>query len=304
MEDILIIGAGTAGMTAAIYGARAAKSVLMFEGKTYGGQIVPSPEVENYPAIKKTSGSEFAINLYEQATELGAKMKSEEVTSIKVDGKNLSVVTSKETYNGKTIIIATGAKNRPLGLAREEELIGKGISYCATCDGAFFKGKTVAVVGGGNTALEDSSFLTGYCEKVYLIHRRDSFRGEEKLVERLKSKPNLEFILDTTVTELIGEPNLQEIEISNVKTNTKSKLKVSGLFVAIGQVPQNGMFSPPVNLDEKGYIIAGEDCKTNVEGVFTAGDCRTKAVRQLSTAAGDGTVAALNACEFITMNYD
>ncbi|MBE6907321.1 MAG: thioredoxin-disulfide reductase [Ruminococcaceae bacterium] len=299
MYDIIIIGAGTAGLSAAIYGVRAGKKVLVLESASYGGQIVTSPEVENYPGIKKISGFEFATNLYEQAMELGAEIEIARVMQIRKDGVQKIVVTEEKEYACRAVILASGAKNRPLGLAKEQELIGKGISYCATCDGAFYKGKPVAVNGGGNTALEDAAFLTGYCEKVYLIHRRDSFRGEHKQVEALRQKANLEFVLDTNIVKLIADERLKAIEVQNTKTKETRVIEVSGLFVAIGQMPENSAFSPPVQLDQAGYIIAGEDCKTNVDGIFAAGDCRTKTVRQLATAAADGAVAALAACEYI-----
>lgn len=299
MHDIIIVGAGVAGLSAAIYGLRAGKRVLLFEEKTYGGQIINTPEIENYPGIKKVSGFEFATNLYEQATELGAEVKYEKVLGI-IDNSDKKIVkTDSGEYETKAVILATGAKNRPLGIDREQELIGAGVSYCATCDGAFFRGKDVAVVGGGNTALEDAQFLSNYCNKVYVIHRRDSFRGETKHVDVLKSKPNVEFILDSNVTKLIGEERLEAIEVSNKKTGDKREISVAGVFVAIGQMPDNEAFDELVATDDYGYIEAGEDCKTGTEGIYVAGDCRTKTVRQLTTAAADGAVAALAACEYL-----
>lgn len=299
MYDIIIVGAGTAGLSAAIYGVRAGKKVLVLESASYGGQIITSPEVQNYPGIKKISGFEFATNLYEQASDLGMEIELAQVTKIRDEGEYKIVVTEDQEYSCRAVILASGAKNRPLGLEREQELVGKGVSYCATCDGAFFRGKTVAVAGGGNTALEDAAFLTEYCQKVYLIHRRDAFRGEQKLVENLQGKENMELVLDTNIVKLVAEDQLQAIEVQNKKTGETRTIELSGLFIAIGQMPENGVFSPPVELDKHGYIIAGEDCKTNVAGVFAAGDCRTKTVRQLATAAADGAVAALAACEYI-----
>jgi thioredoxin reductase (NADPH) len=299
MFDIIIVGAGTAGLSAAIYGVRAGKSVLLLEESTYGGQIINSPEVENYPGIKHISGFDFATILYEQAINLGAKIEYEKVTGIKDEGDKKIIITASKEYECKSIILATGAKNRPLGLDREKELIGAGVSYCATCDGAFFRGKDVAVAGGGNTALEDATFLADYCSKVYVVHRRDSFRGEEKLLNLLKKKENVEFILNSNIVELIGEAKLEAIKVQNKENMTETQVPISGLFVAIGQMPENSNFTNLVEIDKGGYIIALEDCKTNVEGIFTAGDCRTKTVRQLATAAADGAVAALAACEFI-----
>lgn len=306
MIDVLIIGAGPAGLSAAIYAERAGKHAVCLEALTVGGQIVNTPEIENYPGIKKTSGFEFSMALFEQATELGAEIVYEKAARIEEKpgsdtDKCTYVVTTQsgKEFESRSVILATGAKNRHLGLAREEELLGKGISYCATCDGAFFKGKDVAVNGGGNTALEDALFLSNYCRKVYIIHRRDQFRGEPKNLEALKDKDNIEYILDSTVTELIGDDRLEKIAVKNKNTGDIKELPVSGLFIAIGQEPDNKPFAGVVELDEKGYIKANESCKTQMSGVFVAGDCRTKAVRQLTTAASDGAVAALAACEYI-----
>lgn len=299
MYDIIIIGAGTAGLSAAIYGVRAGKSVLVLEASVYGGQIINTPEIENYPGIKHISGYEFATNLYEQAKELGTEVKFEKALSIEEKKEYKVVTTDSSEYTAKTVILATGAKNRPLGLEKEEELIGRGISYCATCDGGFYRGKAVAVNGGGNTALEDAIFLTSYCSKVYIIHRRDSFRGEEKLLETLKSKDNVEFVLNSVITSLNAQDNLKSITVENKETKETREIEVSGLFIAIGQMPENNIFSDVIDLDEKGYIKGQENCKTNVDGIFVAGDTRTKAIRQLATAASDGAVAALAACEFI-----
>ena len=299
MYDIIIVGAGTAGLSAAIYSLRAGKNILLIESNTYGGQIITSPEVDNYPGIKHISGFAFAQNLYEQVADLGGKIIYEKVIGIKVNDNDKCVITDKKEYPCKSIILATGAKKRPLGLEREKELIGAGISYCATCDGAFFKGKDVAVVGGGNTALEDVGFLAGYCNKVYLIHRRDSFRGEEKLVDKLHQKTNVEIILNSQVEKIIGEKKVEGIVLKNRVDQTANELKVNGLFIAIGQMPENDAFANVIELDKTGYIKASEDCKTNIAGVFTAGDCRTKTIRQLATAAADGAVAALAACEYI-----
>ena len=307
LYDIIIIGAGTAGLSAAIYGVRAGKKVLVMERGTYGGQIVSSSEIENYPGIGKISGYEFAQGLYNQADGLGAEFCFEEVETIQVLDDIKIVEAGQNKYQTKSIILATGAKNRPLGLEHEEEWIGAGISYCATCDGAFYKGKDVAVVGGGNTALEDALFLTEYCRKVYLIHRRDTFRGEEALLEELKRKDNIVFLLKKNVIALKGNEKLQAVTVKNEECVSKEcgnslcskeyDLEVEGLFIAIGQIPNNERFASVVALDEKGYILAGEDCKTSRTGIFAAGDCRTKSVRQLVTAAADGAVAALSACQ-------
>lgn len=299
MTDIIIVGAGTAGLSAAIYGVRAGKSVIVFESEVYGGQIVNTPEIENYPGIKNISGYEFATNLYEQATSLGAEVKFEKVIGIEEAGAEKTVVTDQGSYPCRSVILATGAKNRPLGVAREVELTGAGVSYCATCDGAFFRNQDVAVNGGGNTALEDALYLSNFCSKVYLIHRRDAFRGEEKQVQALKNKPNVEFVLNATIKELLGEDRLSGVVVVDKLTGNEKEIPVNGLFVAIGQIPENTAFAAQVTLDDKGYISAQEDCKTKSNGIFVAGDCRTKTVRQLATAASDGAIAALAACEYL-----
>ena len=298
MYDIIIIGAGPAGLTAAIYARRASKKVLVLEAKTYGGQIINTLDVENYPVAAHISGFDFATKLYNQAKDLGTEIVFEKVIEIKNNGLEKEVLTSKNTYKAKAIIIATGSDNRKLGLDNEDELIGKGISYCATCDGAFFKNKDVAVVGGGNTALEDALYLTDIVNKVYLIHRRDEFRGEESTVNKLKEKDNVEFIYNSNVTKLNANEKLESIEVTN-KDGSKKTIAVSGLFVAIGRIPENENFKNLINVDDFGYVIAKEDCKTNVAGIFVAGDNRTKEVRQLVTATSDGAISATNAIKYI-----
>lgn len=299
MYDIVIVGAGTAGMSAAIYGVRSGKKVLLLEEKNYGGQIVNTPEVENYPGIIKTSGFEFATNLFNQAKSLGAEIKYEKALKIEDNGTLKTIVTNKNTYEAKTVIIATGAKNRQLRLENEKKLIGSGVSYCATCDGMFFKGRDVAVVGGGNTALEDAMFLSNYCNKVYIIHRRDKLRGEEKIAKAISEKDNIEMVWNSNVIKILGDNQVEGITVKNSVDGSEKNIKVSGLFIAVGQEPDNYDFQSVIKLDEKGYVIAGEDCRTETNGIFTAGDCRTKSVRQLTTAASDGAVAAIGACEYI-----
>lgn len=327
MKDVIIIGAGTAGLTAAIYALRAGKSVLVLEQGSYGGQIINTPKVENYPGIEQISGYEFAAGLFRQAEKLGMEYRSEKVTNIRLEDGTADgavedtsavleaaddmgmfshtgdkavhkiVETAEGSYRAKALILATGAKNRPLGIEKEAEYTGRGISYCATCDGMFFRGKKVAVVGGGNTALEDAAFLSNYCEKVYLIHRRETFRGEEKLVRELQAKENVEFLLNKTVRALEGELTLQAAVLYDKISGEESRLEISGLFVAIGQIPETEVFAELLDRDENGYIMAGEDCRTSVDGIFAAGDCRRKTVRQLTTAAADGAVAALAAAQ-------
>ena len=297
MYDIIIIGAGPAGLTAAIYGLRARKKVLVLEANAYGGQIINTLDIENYPAAPHINGFDFATNCYNQAKELGAEIKFEKAINI-IDGDIKKVITKDKEYEAKSIIIATGCGIRKLGLDKEDELLGKGISYCATCDGAFFKNKEVAVVGGGNTALEDALYLSDIVKKVYVIHRRDTFRGEDKSVMELKDKSNVEFIYNSNVTKLIGSDTLEGIEITDNDGNTKS-IDVSGLFIAIGRIPENANFTKIISVDSTGYIKALEDCKTNVDGIFVAGDARVKTLRQLVTAASDGAIAATNAIKYI-----
>lgn len=300
--DIIIIGAGAAGMTAAIYGVRSGKSVLLIEEKIYGGQIINTPEVENYPGIESISGTSFATNLYNQVKGLGAEYINAKVVGVKDRGNTKEVITNDNKYVSQAVIIATGSKNRTLDIPNEKEMIGKGVSYCATCDGMFFRNRDVAVVGGGNTALEDALFLSNYCNKVYIIHRRNAFRGEKHLEETLKGKENVEFVLDSIVEKINGENVLESIGVRNVVQNQYSEIPVNGLFIAVGQAPDNRAFADVVELDDYGYIIAGEDCRTSSRGIFVAGDCRTKTVRQLTTATSDGAIASLAACSYIDTN--
>lgn len=301
MIDVLIIGAGPAGMSAAIYVQRAGKQAVLLEKMTFGGKIVNTPEVANYPGLEMISGFDFAMNLYNQATKLGAKVEYEQAMKIEdVDGIKKVHTASGKVYEAKTVIIATGAANRHLGLAKEDSLVGKGVSYCATCDGAFFKGQDVAVNGGGATAIEDAMFLANYCKKVYVIHRRGEFRAPEVEIAELKTKGNVEFVLNSTVTKLLGDGKLEGVEIYDSKSEERKTLAITGLFVAIGQEPANSDFANVADLDDKGYVLAAEDCKTKTPGVFTAGDCRTKTIRQLTTAASDGTIAALAATLYIS----
>ena len=298
MYDIIIVGAGPAGLTAAIYGVRARKKVLVLEAASYGGQILTTADIENYPAYAHISGYDFATNIYNQAKDLGAEVKFEKVIDINSFKDHKEVITEKKTYKSKTIILATGSDNRKLGLEGEDELLGKGLSYCATCDGNFYKKKDVAVNGGGNTALAEALFLSNICNKVYLIHRRDSFKGEDILVHKLEKKENVEFIYNSSVTKLNGKRKLTSIEITDNEENTK-ELDVDGLFVAIGRIPENQNFAKLIDLDENGYVIADENCHTNVPGIFVAGDNRVKSLRQLVTAEADGAVAAVEATKYI-----
>ena len=300
MYDIIIIGAGPAGLTAAIYGRRANKKVLVLEALTYGGQIVNTTVIDNYPALPHVTGFDFATNLYNQATELGAEIKFEKVINIIVD-KEKKVITDSNEYASRAIIIATGADRRKLGLVNEDKFTGSGISYCATCDGNFFKDKEVAVNGGGNTALTDALYLSDIASKVYLIHRRDEFRGSESLVNEVKKRNNIELVLNSKVTKLNGDNHLTSIEITNNDGSTRELLIIC-LFVAIGQVPVTENFVKLIDVDNNGYAIAGEDMKTKVAGLYVAGDVRKKSLRQLATAISDGAIAATEAIHDIQNN--
>ena len=300
MTDVIIIGAGPAGLAASIYVQRSGKQALLLEAGAFGGQIINTAEIENYPGIKKISGFDFAMSLYEQATGLGAKIIYDKADKIEDKGEYKTVYTaSGKTYDAKTVIIATGAKNRHLMLDKEEAFTGKGISYCATCDGAFYKGKEVAVNGGGNTAIEDALFLSNYCSKVYIIHRREEFRGDESSLELLKNKENVSFILNSNIIKILGEERLSGIRVKNNKTEEERDIDISGLFIAIGQEPDNKGFINVVDVNEAGYVEATEELVTKTPGIFTAGDCRIKEVRQLATAVSDGAVAGLKACQYI-----
>ena len=286
--DIIIIGAGTAGMTAGIYAARANKKTLILEGKNYGGQIINTPDIENFPALNHISGIEYATNLYNQVKDLGVTYKREEVQNITEDRV---VTTNKNQYQAKAVIIATGTQNRKLGLEGEDNLVGRGISYCATCDGRFYKGKNVAVIGGGNTAIEDAIYLSDLADKVYLIHRREGFRADQKALEILKSKENVEFILNNKPHKLIAEKKLIGLEIIN-NENEITMIDVSGIFIAIGQIPNTEIFRDFIDLNESGYIKSKDGVHTNIDKIYVAGDVREKELRQLITAASDGAIAA------------
>ena len=298
MYDIIIVGAGPAGLTSAIYAKRASKKVLVLEANSYGGQIINTLDIENYPGDNHISGFDLATNMYNQAKELGAEIKFEKVVEIKNSSRYKEVITPNNKYKCKALILATGSENRKLGLSNEDELIGKGVSYCATCDGAFYKDKIVAVVGGGNTAIEDALYLTDICKKVYLIHRRDTFRGEEATINKLKEKDNITFIYNSNVTKLNAKDKLESIIVTDKEGNNE-ELEVSAIFIAVGRIPENQNFAKIIKLDEKGYVIAKENCHTNRRGIFVAGDARSKDLRQLVTATADGAVAATESIKYI-----
>ncbi len=298
MYDIIIVGGGPAGLTAALYGLRAEKSVLLLEKTGLGGQIALSHRVENFPGIAQMSGFDFVETLSAQVKALGGEILYEDV--VKISGDDIKIVTTQSgKHKAKAVILATGVKNRLLGAEGESKLVGRGVSFCAVCDGNFYRKKIVAVIGGGNTALQDAAHLAEICEKVYLIHRRDEFRAEESLVKRLKKHSNIEYLLSTTVERFCGEDRLSGLDLVSVRTGERKHIEVSGAFVAVGQIPQNENFKDLITLTNGGYIMAGENCITSAKGIFVAGDCREKSVRQLTTAVGDGSVAALAAVEYI-----
>ena len=300
MYDIIIVGAGPAGLTAAIYARRAEKSVLLIEKGAFGGQITFSPKVENYPGFPSLSGNELADHFVEQALGLGADVEIEAVTAIEDCGSHKLVRTEDgNAYEAKAVIIAAGAKHRHLGLPNEDMHLGEGISFCAVCDGAFYKGKTVALVGGGNSALQEAILLSEGCEKVYVVQNLDFLTGEQALQDILAKRTNIEVLLGTVVEALPAAAPLRSATLRRVADGHTYDLAIDGLFVAIGLEPENTPFAAVAALDERGYIDAGEDCLTATPGVFVAGDCRRKAVRQVTTATGDGAVAAIAACRYI-----
>ena len=294
--DIIIVGGGPAGLTAAVYAKRANKSVLVIEKGAFGGQITFSPKVENISGFSEISGNEFAEKLVDQAIFQGADFESCEVLDIK-DGKIKTVVTDGGEFEAKAVIIATGAKHRTLGVENEEKFIGDGISFCAVCDGAFYKDATVGVVGGGNSALQEALLLSELSKKVYVIQNLDYLTGEDKLCEQLKSKNNVEIITGTVVESVIGDDTFKGVNLD--KNGQKSELLLDGLFIAIGLIPQNEPFAKSLELDSRGYAQTDETCLTKTDGIFVAGDCRTKKIRQVATACSDGAISALAACDYI-----
>jgi len=298
MVDILIVGGGPAGLTAAIYARRAGKTALVLEGTGFGGQIASSHLVENYPGIPAVGGAEYADALAAQAKALGAETRFGRVTGARREGDKFVLTVRKKEIEGRALILATGAKHRRLGLEREEELTGRGVSYCAVCDGAFYRDKDTAVAGGGDSALQSALFLSGVARSVTLIHRRGELRAQESYISAARQRENITFLLDSRVTGLRGEQALTGITVENAAGESR-ELAVSGLFIEVGQEPDNGAFSALADLDENGYFAAGEDCETRTAGVFAAGDCRRKGLRQLTTAVADGSVVATAACRWL-----
>lgn len=299
MYDIIVVGAGAAGMTSALYALRNGKNVLVLESESLGGQIATSPRLENYPSIKAISGEQFADNLYQQITDMGAEIEIDKVVKIEKNNGEFFVYTEYGEYKSKSVIIAAGVKHKHLRTKTDKsDLVGKGVYYCAICDGAFYKDREVAVIGDANTALQYSLLLSGYCKKVYVYTLFDKFFGDKALVKALRSKENIEVRPNTAVVDFIGEDKLTAIEYKD-KNGDICTHEIPAVFIAIGQIPDNKAFENLVDLDKDGYILSDESCKTKTEGLFVAGDCRTKAIRQVVTAVADGGVAATNACVYL-----
>lgn len=298
MYDIIIVGAGPAGLTAAIYGRRAGKSVLVLEKDTFGGQITFSPKLENYPGFEAISGNELAQKMLEQALALGAQIDMDTVLEVK-DGEVKEVIGENSTYIGRSVIIAAGAKHRRLGLEREEEFIGNGISFCAVCDGAFYAGQHVALIGGGNTALQEAILLSETCSHVTVVQNLAFLTGEARLVQALKERKNISYLYNTVVAAYEGDEELKAVRLKNTETGAETRLEIDGLFLAVGTEPENEPYKAVTEQNDYGYIVADESCRTGKDGIYVAGDCRTKTYRQVATAIADGATAALNACRYL-----
>ena len=298
MYDIIIIGAGPAGLTAAIYARRAGKSVLVLEKDTFGGQMTFSPKLENYPGFETISGNELAQKMLEQALALGAEIDMDTVVNV-TDGEIKTVHGEMGDYEAKSVIIAAGARHRRLQLPREEDFIGNGISFCAVCDGAFYQGQHIALIGGGNTALQEAVLLSELCSKVTIVQNLAFLTGEQKLVDTLAARDNIDYLYSTVVSGYEGDDTLRAVLLHNTETNEDTRLEIDGLFLAIGTEPENEPYKALTELNDFGYIVSDEGCRTATEGVFVAGDCRTKTYRQIATAIADGATAALNACRYL-----
>ncbi len=298
MIDVIIIGAGPAGLTAALYALRYGLSVTVLEKDMYGGQMSLTSSIENYPGFKKTQGTDLAAYMYGQVSNLGCKFVFEKVIEVGLKGDTKCVRTEKHEFYSKSVIIANGLKRRKLNVSGEDEFYGKGVSYCATCDGAFFKGKDVAIVGGGNVALEDAIFLSNICRKVYLIVRKNVFRAEQYIIDTINQKENIEKLMESKITKISGNKL-----INNITVDCRGKiydLDVNGVFIAIGYEPNNEIFENQVSMDNSGYFISDDSCKTNIPGVYVAGDCRKKDLRQIVTATSDGAIASNQAIKYVS----
>ena len=296
MYDIIIVGGGPAGMTAAIYGASARKKVLILEKDSMGGKILKTNKIKNYPGFEEISGFDYSNNLFNQIKKLGVEVKFEEVLKI---NKDKSIITNKSKYNAGAIIIATGSKNKTLNILNEDKFLGKGISYCATCDGMFFKGKNVAIVGGGNSSISEALYLSNIVKNLYVIYRQKEFKFDSIDLETLKKKDNVTFIFNSTVSKLNGNEFIESITVKNNEDNNESEISVDGLFISIGFTPLSSLCEEILELSDNGYILSNEECTTNIDGVFVAGDVRKKSVRQLTTACSDGTIAAIKAFNYL-----
>ncbi len=301
MHDIIVVGGGPAGLTAAIYALRAGKTVLVIEKNGFGGQIAFSPKVENIPGFRQISGAAFADQLTEQAMDLGADVELEKVIGCEKFEGGFRVTTEEgSTFEGKSVILAVGVKHRTLGLPGEADLIGNGISFCAVCDGAFYTGQEVAMIGGGNSALQEALLLSEVCKKVTVVQNLPYFTGEKRLVDALAEKNNVEIMFGTVVTGYETESgNLTSLRLRKDETGEETSITVDGVFLAVGLIPENGAFAHLAATNDWGYFASGEDCRTQTEGVFVAGDCRNKQIRQVVTAAGDGAIAAMAACRYL-----
>lgn len=298
MIDVLIIGAGPAGLTAALYALRYGLSVTVLEKDMYGGQISLTSSIENYPGFEKTQGTDLATYMYEQVSNLGCKFVFEKAIEVDLKSSKKCIRTAKHEFCSKSVIIANGLKRRKLNVPGEDDFSGKGVSYCATCDGAFFKGKDVAIVGGGNVALEDAIFLSNICKKVYLIVRKNFFRAEQYIIDTINQKENIEKLMESKITKISGNKF-----VSNITVDRKDEiydLDVNGVFVAIGYEPNNEIFNNQIDMDSSGYFISDDSCKTNIPGVYVAGDCRKKDLRQIVTATSDGAVASNQAIKYVS----
>ena len=288
MYDIIIVGAGPAGLSAAIYASRARKKVLVLEALTYGGQIINASKIVNYPGFSEINGVDFATNLYEQAVGLGAEIKFDKV--INIDTKEMKVITNSDSYSTRAIILAMGVQNKKTGLVNEDQFVGRGLSYCATCDGNFYKDKEVCVYGGEASTLEEALYLSDICSKVYVINKTEEFKDGESLLEEVNNKDNIQLLTSTTIKGINGDEKVESIDIFNKEGN--SNIKISGLFIALGKIPENNNIVKDIKVDDNGYIVAREDCHTNINHIYVAGDIRTKNLRQLTTACADGANAA------------
>ncbi len=296
--DIAIVGAGPAGLTAAVYALRAGKTVLVIERGAIGGQMTFSPKIENFPTVVSASGNELVDRMMEQVMNLGGEFELAEVLKVK-DGETKTVVTDMGEHYAKAVILANGVKHRMLGIEGEEDLIGNGISFCAVCDGAFYNGKTVAVIGGGNSALQEALLLAEGCDRVTVVQNLSFLTGEKRLIDAVLARENIDVIYDTVVESFIADTDFKGLILKNTVQGSTSELNCDGVFIAIGLIPENAGFAELVELDERGYYAATEACTTKTDGIFVAGDCRAKRIRQVTTAAADGSIAALAACNYI-----